>query len=72
MLVASGQQFKDWSADYRLFEKKRFCIEKLFKPVRNYVMSQLDEKQPLTVFIDDTRVKKKGRKILALPGQEIH
>jgi hypothetical protein len=63
LLAANGNLFADWSADYRLFEKKRFCVEGLFKPVREYVVSQLDDSQPLTVFMDDTRIKKKGRKV---------
>lgn len=63
LLAANGNLFSDWSAAYRIFEKKRFCAEKLFKPVREYVLSQLNDSQPLTVFMDDTRIKKKGRKI---------
>jgi hypothetical protein len=35
----------------------------LFKPARDYVLSKLDDNQPLTVFMDDTRIKKKGKKV---------
>lgn len=63
LLAANGNLFNDWSADYRLFEKKRFCVETLFKPAREYVMSQLTDNQALTVFMDDTKIKKKGKKV---------
>jgi len=63
LIAASGNQGRDWSADYRLFERARINMEDTFKPIRMYVISQLDEEQPLSVAMDDTRIRKRGRKI---------
>ncbi len=41
MLCASAQQFGDWSAAYRLFERQRFDSQALFAPVRREVIGRL-------------------------------
>lgn len=41
MLCAGAQQFTDWSAVYRLFDKERFDRQALFSPVRGAVVDQL-------------------------------
>lgn len=63
MLCASAQQFTDWSAAYRLFEQQRFDAKALFAPVRREVVGRLGPEEPLVVMMDDTIMRKRGRKI---------
>lgn len=63
LLTASGQQFVDWSAAYRLFSKERFEIGALFAVARQATVEQLDDNQPLVALLDDTLLRKRGRKI---------
>ena len=63
MLCASAQQFVDWSAAYRLFEQQRFDREALFAPVRREVIERLQPRQPLVAMMDDTLIRKRGRKV---------
>lgn len=61
--MASGQQFFDWSAAYRLFSKARFDIGGLFAVARRAVVEQLPADQPFIAMLDDTLLRKRGRKI---------
>jgi hypothetical protein len=63
MLCAGAQQFLDWSAAYRLFEKERFNREELFKPAQRAVLERLPKHEPLVVVMDDTLIRKRGRKV---------
>jgi hypothetical protein len=63
MLSASAQQGADWSATYRLFERERFDTGALFAPARRGVCSHLGENDPLVVLLDDTLVRKRGRRV---------
>lgn len=63
MLAAGGKQFQDWSSTYRLFEKDRINLKELFAPALNGVLNNLDEQEPLFAMMDDTLVRKRGRKI---------
>jgi len=63
MLCASAQQFTDWSAAYRLFERQRFDTKALFAPVRREVLERLSPEEPLVVMMDDTLMRKRGRKV---------
>jgi hypothetical protein len=63
MLCASSQQFTDWSAAYRLFERERFDRDGLFTPVRREVVRRLQSGDPLVVIMDDTLIRKRGRKV---------
>ena len=63
MLCASAQQFNDWSAAYRLFERERFDTEALFAPIRGEVLGRLGTEEPFVAMIDDTLVHKRGRKV---------
>jgi hypothetical protein len=63
MLCASAQQFTDWSAAYRLFERQRFDTDALFAPVRREVLERLAPEEPMVVMMDDTLVRKRGRKV---------
>jgi DDE superfamily endonuclease len=63
MLCASAQQFTDWSAPYRLFERERFDIDALFAPIRHAAVKRLQSGEPLVVIMDDTLIRKRGRKV---------
>lgn len=63
MLCASAQQFTDWSAAYRLFERQRFDGQALFAPARREVVGRLGVDEPLVVMMDDTLIRKRGRKV---------
>lgn len=63
LLSAGGQQFVDWSAAYRLFSRARFDVGGLFAVARRAVVEQLPEEQPLVALMDDTLLRKRGRKI---------
>lgn len=63
LLTTSGQQFVDWAANYRLFSKARFDPEGLFAVSRRAVVAELPENQPLVAVMDDTLIRKRGRKI---------
>lgn len=63
MLTSSGQQFSDWTAAYRLFEKERIDTEKLFEPVCEVVEQSLGEQIPFIAVLDDTTTRKRGRKV---------
>lgn len=60
LLTACGQMFKDWSADYRLYDRDRADGEGLFKAVREQLCAK---NGPLVVALDDTRLHKSGKKI---------
>lgn len=63
MLSASGGQFRDWTANYRLFSKRRFRAMPVFDAARNAVVEALDDGAPLVAGLDDTIVRKTGRQI---------
>lgn len=62
MLCSTGQQFKDWSADYRLYSKGRFCDESIFECITDKVCSLLKPKDPVIVAMDDSLLRKSGKK----------
>jgi hypothetical protein len=53
----------DWSAHYRLYSRKRFDENKAFGIIRSHVESFLPPEKPLIVAMDDTLLRKSGRKI---------
>lgn len=63
LLCATGRQFDDWTAAYRLFERERFDPEQLFAPVRRAVLDCLPKTMPIVAAIDDTLIRKKGKKV---------
>jgi len=63
MLATSGRQFRDWSADYRVFEQERVDVGALFSAVTASAVEALPEGAPLVGAIDDTLVRKRGRRI---------
>ena len=63
MLTASGRQFRDWSADYRVFEQERFRSQGLFDVARRAVGRELTAREPFVALLDDTLLRKRGRKV---------
>jgi hypothetical protein len=63
MLSASAQQFDDWSAAYRIFQRERFDRDALFAPARLAVVNCLGKKDPLVAVMDDTLIRKHGKKV---------
>lgn len=62
MISASGGQFADWSADYRLFARDRFRAEELFAVARREVAGATPAPAPLVVALDDSYLPKTGRR----------
>lgn len=65
LLTTCGQQFHDWSADYRLFARHRLPIHSLFAVIRRAVLQQVPATAPVRVAIDDTLLRKTG---IRIPG----
>lgn len=63
LITASGRQFEDWTADYRLLSRERLEPGAVFDVIRGGVLRQLGRGAPLVVAMDDTVSRKKGRKI---------
>jgi hypothetical protein len=63
MLTSSGKQFMDWSSAYRLFSMQRLDSTALFNIVGLEVLQQLKEQSVIVAHMDDTILKKTGRKI---------
>lgn len=63
MLSAGGRQFQDWSAAYRMFEMGRIKQRELFAPAINSVVGNLDAQTPFFAMMDDTLLRKRGRKV---------
>jgi len=62
-VCATGRQFEDWSADYRLFSKERFDVNVIFGTIRRDILDMIDKDAPLVAAMDDTGLKKTGTKI---------
>ncbi len=62
-IATAGGQFCDWSPDYRLFGCDRFRSELWFDTVLNELLGEKKPDEPVVVAMDDTRLKKTGRKI---------
>ncbi|MCH7513135.1 MAG: transposase [Bacteroidetes bacterium] len=63
MLTASVQQFVDWSSAYKLFGHARFDAGQLFGVARNEVLQQMAPDQMIVAHMDDTIIKKTGKKV---------
>jgi hypothetical protein len=63
LICTRGGQHADWSADYRLYSKDRVDEDVLFGRVRDTLLENLAEGEPLVVGIDDTIVRKTGKAI---------
>jgi len=64
LLAAQGRQHLDWSADYRLHARSPWQADRLFQPVLEKALP-LCRGRYLAMAVDDTRLRKTGRKILS-------
>jgi hypothetical protein len=62
LICASGRQFEDWSADYKLFSKERFDKDEVFASIRREAADHLGESDEVVCAMDDSLMRKKGRK----------
>lgn len=69
LLRVQNRHQQDWSADYRLYSHDRFDEQAVFAQVRGAVEQTLAENQPLVVAMDDSLLRKTGRKIHGLRYQ---
>jgi len=60
--MTGGQQFDDWTADFRLFARNRFDADQLFAVLQRGVVRELREDAPVVVAMDDTLIRKTGKK----------
>jgi hypothetical protein len=68
-ICASGRQFQDWSADYRICSRAPWEPRQLFDVVLDYLPDLLPSPEaPVLAALDDTILKKTGRRI---PGVKI-
>ena len=61
-ICALGRQHEDWSADYKLFSRSEWKEEELFDPVLRDWLGRY-RTGPVPVALDDTGVRRSGRKI---------
>ena len=62
VIGTSGRLFCDWGADYRMYSAQRIEPLKLFAPVRQALIGALESCAPLVAALDDTCLRKCGRK----------
>jgi hypothetical protein len=65
LLTTCGQEFQDWSADYRLFSQARLPIDEIFSVIRCAVLQQLPAQAPVCIALDDSLLRKTG---IRIPG----
>lgn len=63
LACTAGRQFADWSADYRLFERARIDEQTVFGVVQGEVEAALPAGRPLVTALDDSILRKKGRRV---------
>lgn len=63
-LCALGRQDQDWSSDYKLHSRTEWDAQDLFQPLLEQAAALCDRSR-LVIALDDTRLRKTGRKILS-------
>jgi hypothetical protein len=63
LLRTQNRHQQDWTADYRLYSRDRFDEDAVFDVVRRKVEATLAPDSPLVVAMDDSLLRKTGRKI---------
>lgn len=62
VITTGGRQHVDWTADYRMYGHERINCERLFSRIRKEVCD-MNGGNPLVVALDDSLLRKTGRKI---------
>jgi hypothetical protein len=63
LLTTEGRQHIDWTADYRMYSKERIECENIFGQIRKEVCALSDGKKRLITALDDSLLRKTGKKI---------
>lgn len=63
LLSTCGQQFVDWSAAYRIFERRRFDPTTLFDVPLRATIAALEPMSPIIAALDDSILRKRGRHV---------
>ena len=63
MLIAVGRQFVDWTAAYQVFCGSRMNTDHLFEVATKVCLEQLSPTQLIVAHMDDTILRKVGKKI---------
>ncbi len=63
LISGVGQQFKDWSAYYRIFAKNRVDVKSIFKTIFLKSVALSPKSKYVVVHMDDTIIRKTGKKI---------
>ena len=58
-----GREQKDWSADYKVFNRAEWWVRDLFRPVLLVGLKALPPEAPVVLALDDTSLPKTGTKI---------
>ena len=61
-ISALGRSDRDWSGDYKMFSRCKWESERLFDPVIDEYLDRYP-KMPVVAAIDDTKIRKTGKKI---------
>jgi hypothetical protein len=59
---AQGHQHQDWSAEYKLHARSKWCVSDLFQPILQRSLAYCQGRY-VAIAVDDTRLRKTGRKI---------
>ena len=62
LITTGGRQYVDWTSDYRMYGQERINCESIFTQIRKEVCN-LNGGNPLVVALDDSLLRKTGKKI---------
>jgi hypothetical protein len=63
LLTTCGRTELDWSSVYRIFEKERVECRRIFDVSTRHVAKKLEPAGPFVAMMDDTTIRKRGRKV---------
>ncbi len=66
LLRTQNHHRQDWTADYRFYSQERFDDAAIFDLVRKILESHLDQPQALVTAMDDSLLRKSGRKVFGV------
>lgn len=63
LIRTQNRHQQDWTADYRFYSRERFDADALFDLARKTLETHLDKPAPLVIAMDDSLLRKSGRKV---------
>jgi hypothetical protein len=63
LLTTEGRQYRDWTADYRMYSRERISCTEVFVRVIKEVQSLSGDKSEVVTALDDSFLRKTGKKI---------